>query len=217
MTHILKSINEASDIASMFKYICHVVIFDQQGISSKYLETFPCYLVSRLQVLTGYEVPGPVMVITMEFGKNYSGAGVDPFPIERTVFEASASHRSSSLHPVFYFYKQVFNDQSFFERPLDWNLPIPDRLLHLMEDFSLQYDLPSSHVLMLRRFMEETLGHDLRNWFAEDCLKISLTSSLLPFGCHGNNSSLITRSTELLTSSLPFKQEFLPFQIISES
>ncbi|XP_078495699.1 FAD-dependent oxidoreductase domain-containing protein 2 [Ciona intestinalis] len=216
MTHMLKRVNEAADIASMFQSLCDIVVFDEEGISSSYLEAFPCALISRLSKGSGHNAHGPIIVISMQTG-NFTGAGVDPFPAERTIFAASAAHRSNSLHPVFYYYNQLYKDQAFLDRPKTWFLPIPDRLLHLMEDFHFQFDGETTHILTLRRFLEDTLGRDLRNWFADDCLKMSITTSSLPLGCHGNNPyDIITRNNDLMmSSSVQLSAKFLPFLVLS--
>ena len=62
-------------------------------------------------------------------------------------------------------------------------LPRPDRLHHFVEDFLTMWAAPTSHILPLRRFVETVLGEDLRNFFAEDCMKMALTFQRAPRMC----------------------------------
>uniref|UniRef100_A0A4W3JPE7 Uncharacterized protein n=1 Tax=Callorhinchus milii TaxID=7868 RepID=A0A4W3JPE7_CALMI len=45
--------------------------------------------------------------------------------------------------------------------------------------------LSNSHILPLRRFLENCLGTDLRSFFAESCFKFALTSQHVPPFCRG--------------------------------
>uniref|UniRef100_H2YH93 FAD-dependent oxidoreductase domain-containing protein 2 n=1 Tax=Ciona savignyi TaxID=51511 RepID=H2YH93_CIOSA len=180
--HILKRVNEASDIYQMFSALCDVVIFGEDKISSTYLEAYPCSMLSRLPRVTGHPTPEGIMVIAMEYGKNFS-PGKDPFHDERVTNEPSQAHQSNFLHPVMYYYNHLITDQMFIGKHKDWILPVPDRILHIVEDFVTKFDAPNPHVLMLRRFLEDNLGVDLRHWFAEYCFMFSLLDANLPIGC----------------------------------
>lgn len=48
----------------------------------------------------------------------------------------------------------------------DWPLPRPDAIHHIVEDFLTDWTAPNAHILPLRRFLENCLGTDLRNFFA---------------------------------------------------
>uniref|UniRef100_H2YH82 FAD/NAD(P)-binding domain-containing protein n=1 Tax=Ciona savignyi TaxID=51511 RepID=H2YH82_CIOSA len=183
LPNILKRINEASDIYQMFSEICDVIIYDENKISSKYLAGFPCSLVSLLPVVSGHEVKGPVMVLVMEYGKNFSGVGKDVFSENRAAGDPREGHRASLLHPVLYFYKELFTPSDYVKKHRQWILPVPDTLVSLIEEFTTKFDAERTHVLMIRRFIEDSLGVDTRHWFADQCLKISLTTSNIPLGC----------------------------------
>lgn len=51
-------------------------------------------------------------------------------------------------------------------RPPDWPLPRPNAIHHIVEDFLTDWTAPNAHILPLRRFLENCLGTDLRNFFA---------------------------------------------------
>ena len=63
-------------------------------------------------------------------------------------------------------------------------LPRPDRVHHMVEDFLAQWDAPKSHILPLRRFIENIIDADLRNFFAEDCLKMAMVFDKVPKTCN---------------------------------
>ena len=62
-------------------------------------------LLSRLQAVTGHE-PGPLLVVLMEYGPDFSGPDKDTLRIDRATGDPLEAHRSNFLHPVFYFYKR---------------------------------------------------------------------------------------------------------------
>ncbi|NWX98934.1 FXRD2 protein, partial [Nothoprocta ornata] len=68
-------------------------------------------------------------------------------------------------------------------RPPDWPLPRPDAIHHIVEDFLTDWTAPNAHVLPLRRFLENCLGTDLRNFFAESCFLFAFTRQKLPPSC----------------------------------
>ena len=62
-------------------------------------------------------------------------------------------------------------------------LPRPERIHHIVEDFLTSWDGPISHVLPLRRFLENIIDHDMRNFFAEECLNMALMYDTIPVSC----------------------------------
>ena len=71
----------------------------------------------------------------------------------------------------------------FAELKRNDKLPRPRRLHHVVEDFLTLWTAPTAHVLPLRRFLEVTLKHDLRNFYDEDCFRFGLTYKTLPLAC----------------------------------
>ena len=53
----------------------------------------------------------------------------------------------------------------------------------MVEDFLTVWEAPTSHILPLRRFLENILNEDLRSFFSEDCLKMALTFQKVPRTC----------------------------------
>lgn len=51
-------------------------------------------------------------------------------------------------------------------RPADWPLPRPAAIHHIVEDFLTDWTAPVSHILPLRRFLENCLDTDLRSFYA---------------------------------------------------
>lgn len=62
-------------------------------------------------------------------------------------------------------------------------LPRPDNIHHMVEDFLTLWDTPVSHIQPLRRFLENIIGKDLRQFFAQTCAKFLLTYTTLPLFC----------------------------------
>lgn len=62
-------------------------------------------------------------------------------------------------------------------------LPRPDRIHHIVEDFLTTWDAPVSHILPLRRFLEYTVGMDLRSFFVNACFQITMMYATVPPYC----------------------------------
>lgn len=63
-------------------------------------------LLARLEEMTG-RTAGEVLVITMEYGPDFSGPDKDTFRTDRATGDPLEAHRSNFLHPVLYYYKQL--------------------------------------------------------------------------------------------------------------
>ena len=64
------------------------------------------------------------------------------------------------------------------------HLPRPTSMHHIVEDFLTTWDGPISHILPLRRFLENVFSNDMRERFAESCLEIALTHKTSPYHCN---------------------------------
>ena len=202
----------------MFGVLCDVVIYNQDLTEATYLEAFPCPLGSKLSQISGHEVPGAVMFIVLEYGKNFSGPGKDTFFSNRAVGEAIEAHRSNFLHPVLYHYTEIFSVSEYIKRPEKWVLPVPQRIHHIVEDFTTKFDAHSTHILAVRRFLEVITGTDLRNFFAKQCLILALSSTTLPLSCrkipnHLPSSNLVEASQEMGDVIKTFSYQYLPYRI----
>ncbi|XP_039267135.2 FAD-dependent oxidoreductase domain-containing protein 2-like [Styela clava] len=207
--HLIKRVNEASDIYQMFGVFCDIVIFGDDDTKAIYLESYPCALVSRIPQVSGHPVPGKLLVISMEYGKNSSGPAKDVFREDRAVGSAKEAHTSNFLHPIVYYYSKLPSDGMVLSRPKKWIVPVPDRIHHIVEDFTTVFDAPVTHVLGLRRFFETILGKDLRQYYVEQCMVASLVSSTIPESCkiydmHGRGISAVADLKENLASMEPW-------------
>lgn len=76
-------------------------------------------------------------------------------------------------------------------------LPRPYAIHHIVEDFLTTWDAPVSHVLPLRRFIENVFGIDMKNYFADTCFKLAMTYATVPVSCDQNlNQGDILTGTE---------------------
>jgi len=176
---ILKRINEASGIYQMFGVLGEVIIFRENG-NAEYYEEFPIRLVDQFEEFTG-SATGPMIVLNMEYGKDFSGAGKDTFRPGRATGWASEAYKSNFLHPVLYFYKEP--PTAMPKSSKEGVLPRPDRIHHIVEDFLTLWNAPKAHILPLRRFMENVVDSDLRSFFASSCFKIIMTRKSAPIKC----------------------------------
>ncbi|XP_022795419.1 FAD-dependent oxidoreductase domain-containing protein 2-like [Stylophora pistillata] len=179
---ILRRINEASGIYQMFGVLGEVMILRDNG-KVEYYEEFPIRLVHQFEEFTGRPA-GPMIVLNMEYGKDFSGAGKDTFKADRATGEPGEAHKSNFLHPVLYFYKEP--PTALPKETKEVVLPRPDRIHHMVEDFLTQWTAPNSHMLPLRRFIENVVQSDLRSFFASTCFKIMMTQKTAPINCQGH-------------------------------
>nr|CAB3246962.1 FAD-dependent oxidoreductase domain-containing protein 2-like [Phallusia mammillata] len=213
--HMHKRVNEGSGIYQMFGVLCDVVIYNEDKTAATYLEAFPCALACKLPKVSGHKAPGAVMFMVMEYGKNFSGAGKDTFHEDRAQGSPNEAHRSNFLHPVFYHYDKLFNQETFIAKPEKWVLPVPDHIHHLVEDFTTKFDGMQTHILQTRRFIETTTGQDLRHFYGPQCLALALTSTSLPYGCQqrtdDGSASFIDFSNETKERFSDMSAHLLPF------
>jgi hypothetical protein len=177
---ILKRINEGSGIYQMFGMLGDVVAL--RGDTFEYFEEFPINLLHEFEQHTGSKV-GPVMVVMLEYGANFSGPGEDTFRFNRATGAPSEAHTSNFLHPVFYYYKHLPSEEAMSSRSKWQNLPQPDAIHHILEDFLTKWDGQNTHILPFRRFVENVTDRDMRYFFGEDCLVLALTHQSLPLMC----------------------------------
>ncbi|XP_063283675.1 FAD-dependent oxidoreductase domain-containing protein 2 [Pelobates fuscus] len=181
---LIKRMNEASGLYQMFEVLADVVIIGDEGHNFEYLEEVPVGILPNLEESTGLKAQDSgLFVLVMEYGKNFSGPDKDVFYYNRAIGEAMAAWRSNFLHPVIYYYRQLPTEKQIKLRPENWPLPRPDRIHHVVEDFLTDWTRLNSHILPLRRFLENCLQMDLRTFFAESCFLFTLTHQKLPIYC----------------------------------
>eukprot|EP00058_Branchiostoma_floridae_P010972 XP_002596460.1 hypothetical protein BRAFLDRAFT_103224 [Branchiostoma floridae] len=70
MNTLLKRMNEASGLYQMYSVLGDIIIVNDTG--AVYLEEVPVQLLPQLETATGHLAPNKVIVMVMEFGKNFS-------------------------------------------------------------------------------------------------------------------------------------------------
>ncbi|KAG8556325.1 hypothetical protein GDO81_018027 [Engystomops pustulosus] len=181
---LLRRINEASGLYQMFEILVDVILLGLDSTTFEYLEEVPVGTIPTLAENTGRKIYNTgVFILIMEYGKNFSGPEKDVFHYNRAIGEAKAAWRSNFLHPVIYYYRQLPSEQQMDFRPHGWPLPRPDYIHHVVEDFLTHWTGPNSHILPLRRFLENCLQKDLRAFYSDHCFVFSLTHQTLPIFC----------------------------------
>ncbi|XP_045212137.1 FAD-dependent oxidoreductase domain-containing protein 2-like isoform X2 [Mercenaria mercenaria] len=181
LTHIVRRINEASGSYQMFSVLSDIVIL-QSNDTYTYLEEFPINLIHELPQMSGHEA-SRIIVINLQYGISFSAPGNDIFRIDRATGDPSEAHQSNFLHPALYYYEKLPSEQQMKYKPTKEHLPRPAALHHIVEDFLTTWDGAISHILPLRRFIENVLDSDRRNFFAEDCMEMALTHTTVPHSC----------------------------------
>ncbi|KAL2309268.1 hypothetical protein Nmel_005458 [Mimus melanotis] len=180
---IIKRVNEASGLYQMFSVLADIILLRENATAFEYLEEYPIGVLAELEMQTGRKARSGLFVIIMEYGRNFSGADKDVFYYNRAVGEAQHAWQSNFLHPVIYYYKSLPTEREMRLCPPDWPLPRPDAIHHVVEDFLTDWTAPNAHILPLRRFLENCLSTDLRNFFAESCFLFAFTHQKLPPSC----------------------------------
>ena len=199
--------NQASDLWQMFSVMCDIVIHNNHDKSFTYIAGYPCSRVHLLQSTSGHRVTPQtqVTVVVLEYGRDFSGEGKNPFEENRAISDVAFAHRSNFLHPVFYHYNSLFDRVRYLARPSGWILPLPDEMMHLVEDFLTKFKAPQTHSQQLRRFFEKIVGGlDLRAFYAEECFQLYMTSSK-PISC---NLSSVTENEDLSSVMIDFPSQF---------
>ena len=203
----------------MFGVLCEAVLYNKNMTQATYLEAIPCALGSRVSEITGYRSDGPMMLVAMEYGKNFSGPGKDPFHDDRVTGENLEAHKSNFLHPVLYHYNVPFTHKQYLAKPRNFILPLPDRIHHIIEDFTTKFDAHATHILSLRHFISACIGQDLRFYYADQCMMLAMTRRTLPIGCRHfesepGPSNLIFKTQELDQALSSIPSHVLPFESI---
>lgn len=175
MNFLIKRINEGSGIYQMTSSFCDVIVFRENKFF-EYFEDLPIGILSEFEKHTGKSFEKGI-VVRLEYGRNFSGPGSDPFREDRATGEAQQAHKSNFLHPVLYYYEGMIPE------PVEHVLVNPKRLHHMVEDFLAEWIDPTQHLLPLRWFLEYCTGTDLRQFYAESCFEYVMTSTVAPLFC----------------------------------
>ncbi|XP_017658248.1 FAD-dependent oxidoreductase domain-containing protein 2 isoform X2 [Nannospalax galili] len=196
---IIRRVNEASGLYQMFGVLADIILLKKNATAFEYLEEFPMQMLAQLETLTGRMAHHGLFVISMEYGRNFSGPEKDVFFYDRSVGHTEDAWRSNFLHPVIYYYRHLPTEQEVRFRAAHWPLPRPAAIHHILEDFLTDWTAPVGHILPLRRFLENCLDTDLRSFYAESCFLFIFTRQKLPPFCqHGYLHMQGLASTESL-------------------
>ncbi|XP_064604123.1 FAD-dependent oxidoreductase domain-containing protein 2-like [Liolophura sinensis] len=179
---VLKRINEASGPYQMFGILGDIFLLTDNGRTFEHIEEFPINMLHEFSNITG-KPTSPMIVLVLEYGANFSGPGKDIFRLNRATGEPAYAFQSNFLHPVFYYYSQLPTELDMQTKSKFEILPRPDRIHHIVEDFLTTWDAPVSHILPLRRFLEYTVGMDLRSFFADACFQMTMMYATVPAYC----------------------------------
>lgn len=147
---LARRINEGSGTYQMFAFLGDIVLLNRDRTTFTLLEEVPVRLLNNLPEVTGYPAEGPVVVFVFEYGRNFSGPRADTFHEYRASCDIESAHMCNFLHPVVYQYDRLPTGK------IDKDLPKPDRLLHLAEDFYTNFR-QQQHLLPLAAFLEASV------------------------------------------------------------
>ncbi|XP_062589630.1 FAD-dependent oxidoreductase domain-containing protein 2-like [Saccostrea cucullata] len=154
---IIKRVNEASGLYQMFTYLGDVVLVDKDGMC-EYIEEYPVKLIHKLSEVTGIETANKmVLVVVLQYGEGFHGPEEDVFRVDRAATEPEFAEYSNFLHPVIHFYTEIPKEEDTVKRKRGDPLPPADRIHHVLEDFSANWDRPHAHIKPLNKFLQRVL------------------------------------------------------------
>jgi thioredoxin reductase len=166
-TTFLNRANTGSGIYQMFSYLCDVAIVNNKTKTFDYLEEFPTNLVHELPERTGHKLSEDdhVIVMTLQYGPNFSVAGEDHFGPGRSTHEVEKADKSNFLHPVYWHYKELPSEMEMMKRDRSKKiLPDPLHQHHTLEDFSSTFEGKDAHYMPLRKWAEGIFGGKLEDF-----------------------------------------------------
>ncbi|XP_064478427.1 FAD-dependent oxidoreductase domain-containing protein 2-like [Ornithodoros turicata] len=174
----VERINEAAAMYEMFGSLGDVFLIDRDLLKVTLLKDFPVALLSELTERTGHRA-NEAILLTMQYGANFSGPRHDTFRFGRAVSDVEDAHLSNFLHPIFYYYEDI--EQVDKERPEPPPTQLrPKYVHHVLEDFLTDYTSEHLHVQPLRRFLETSLGLDFGSYSFNKCQRMMMQTSAKP-------------------------------------
>ncbi|CAF1181873.1 unnamed protein product [Adineta steineri] len=160
--YLIKRMNEADGIYQMFGQLVDVILIDRINHQCRYLEEYPIQLLPHIEEITGY-TSNNLLILNMQYGMNYSGAGRDVFAFDRVSASVNTADRSNFLHPVLYYYNSTLNETDFNDIKPGF-LPITSsvRIHHILENVLTLWMQSDEHILPLRIYLENILNTDLQ-------------------------------------------------------
>ena len=109
----------------------------RNGAEFEYFEEFPINLLAEFTTITGRPADR-ILVVSLEYGANFSGPGNDIFRSDRAVGAPGLASASNFLHPVFYYYnslptgmKQLRSRNNLIQNVKTFEISIVKRALHI--------------------------------------------------------------------------------------
>ncbi|CAF4124910.1 unnamed protein product [Rotaria socialis] len=160
--YLIKRMNEADGIYQMFGQLVDVILIDRINRQCRFIEEYPARLLPRLEEIAGYRSEN-LLILNMQYGMNYSGAGRDVFAFDRVSASVDTADRSNFLHPVLYYYDSSLEEIDF-ENVKAGFLPLTSstRIHHIIENVLTSWMEPTEHILPLRIFLENILHVNLQ-------------------------------------------------------
>uniref|UniRef100_A0A914DVJ9 Uncharacterized protein n=1 Tax=Acrobeloides nanus TaxID=290746 RepID=A0A914DVJ9_9BILA len=157
--HLLTRASESSAIYQMYGYLCDVAVLDKDSNMFKYYEEFP---IKNLKDFAYYakmdktEEMKPSIVLCKDYGRNFSGPGMDVFGPSRSVTSPDEAANSKYLHPWIYLFNNVpkcLKEATYVH--------------HVLEDSTYTFDGPMSHVkpfeMVLDKFLSGVKLHMMKS------------------------------------------------------
>jgi len=148
--HLLMRASESSAIYQMYGYLCDVAVLDKDSNMFKYYEEFP---IKNLKDFAYYakmdktEEMKSSIVLCKDYGRNFSGPGMDVFGPSRVVTSPDEAANSKYLHPWIYLFNNVpkcLKEATYVH--------------HVLEDSTYTFDGPMSHVKPLEMVLDKFLS-----------------------------------------------------------
>ncbi|RDD41256.1 FAD-dependent oxidoreductase domain-containing protein 2 [Trichoplax sp. H2] len=103
----------------------------------------------------------------------------DTLSTENYRHTAETAHHSKNIHPVLRYYRK-----STLKKLLEKNeMPVPDRIHHVLEDFLTDWSVYSHHGHYLKLFLEKIFKLDLDNYYAGNCFAFAMSFKKMPITC----------------------------------
>lgn len=161
-TAIIRRVNEASGLYQMFAYLGDIILLSKDGLC-EYIEEYPVKLIHKFSEVTGIDTRNKqVLVVLLQYGEGFHGPEEDVFRVDRAATDPEYADYSNFLHPVVHYFQEIPKEQNI--RRKKWSHPLPpaDKIHHVLEDFSANWDRPLTHIKPLDVFLRRTLK-DLYN------------------------------------------------------
>ncbi|XP_048760429.2 uncharacterized protein LOC125669743 isoform X3 [Ostrea edulis] len=155
---IIRRVNEASGLYQMFTYLCDIILVDENEMKYEYVEEYPTKLIHKFREVTGIDPANrKVLVVLLQYGEGFHGPEEDVFREDRAANDPRFADHSNFLHPVIYYFEEIPKEEDIKRRKRGDPLPPADKIHHILEDFSANWDRPNAHVKPLAVFLRRTL------------------------------------------------------------